>query len=741
MIGGFNLQGIIATFRKRPLLWRTALILSAVSAAFTFHNAPFFRALDNSILNARFSATPQNRDFDSALIAIDTASLQAYPDWPWPRSFYGELLDRLNEAGAKQVAFDIDFSSRGQGDERFAEAIENSSVPVYLATFRQEFQGAPGVIAEISPNPTLKGHARLATTTFPIDEDGIVREMPAYDPFSHGNVPQLALALNEREPFEGLRTINFAHDLRELPVISFVDVLDGADISEYVRGRTVFVGSTAIELGDEFAIPRHGLQSGVILNAMAYETIRHHTEKYTAPLWVSVGFVVIGMLFATQSISRRGIRLYTILNLSALAAIFVIGLISQAVFDLVIQTGMSHISQLAMISLMLCAAADDYAAKIFRSHMHVRKHAAILDTMMSSNHDGIVLVNRLGRVESCNEQAAKLLGSECRKMIDQPIEIAAPSLTEADYSDGPALIEMLDADGDMQYVEVSRAEVELPMARSRYEQRREVRFLKLFTMHDLTAQKQAEQAERDAKEMHAQASAAKSTLISTMSHELRTPLNSVCGFADLISQAAFGEHSAPEYTEFGEMIGSSGRQLLGVVNDMLLATQLQSGDQEIRTQTFSLEEASKSALDRASARQAWTSPTVKIEVGETEMSGDYDLTVTALYHLLDNASKFAGKDGTVWIRADDETHTLIVEDDGPGPRTDKPEKLTALFEQGDGSRTRSHEGCGLGLFLVDGIFKLQGGRLELGEREGGGFRAEAHLPAEIWKSKSGAVAA
>lgn len=734
------LQQSFGSIRRTPLIWRTALIIGAVFAAWGIRDVSFVRALDNALLTARYSLTVQNKEFNSVLIAIDTRSLQSDPDWPWPRDRYANLLDRLNKAGAAQIAFDIDFSSRNNGDEDFAAAIGRSQAPVYLATFRQSFDGAPGVIAEIQPNHVIRQHGNLVTTTFPIDPDGIVREMPAQDMFSYGPVPQLALALNDRPPFEGLRTVDFAHDLREFPVISFSDVLRGAEIDDIVRGKTVFVGATAIELGDEFALPHLGLQSGVLLNMLAYESIRQHSEKSTAPMVVILFLVGIAVLAASRSVSLMGIRVYTILNISVLISVFLLGLLSQSFFDIVIPTALSHIAQLSAIALMLCVAADDYAAKIFRSHMNIRKHAAILDTMMSSNHDGIILVNRFGAVENCNEQASRLLGTDCRHMKDHDFAKVAPSIAGAQYDGAPVLIEIACAAGKTQYVEVSKSEVELPLARSRYEQRQEVRYLTLYTLHDLTAQKLAEQTERQAKEEHARASEAKSTLISTMSHELRTPLNSVCGFADLISTEAFGEHTSPEYAEFGGMISSSGKQLLGVINDMLLATQLQSGDVKLRDQRFPLSEVISAAIERASQRQSWSNPEIDVDVDGVTLQADYDLMTTAFYHLIDNASKFAKTDGRIRIGVT-EDGILSISDNGPGLGGADGERLKQLFEQGDGSRTRAHEGCGLGLFLVSGIFDLHGISFTLEDGPEGGCQVACQMPGEVMTTSHTASAA
>ncbi|WP_162178335.1 CHASE2 domain-containing protein [Parvularcula oceani] len=700
----------------------------AVLAGWQLADRPFLHNADHALSELYFELTPTSRDFDSVIVGIDTASLRADPDWPWPRDRYAKVLRELEAAGAARVAFDIDFSTRRENDDEFRDAIREAGIPVYLASFRQPYENMPEVVAEVRPHAALAEHARVVSTTFPVDADGVVRAMSAYEPFSDGPVPNLALALEGHAPFSGLRGVDFAQDLDALPVIPFTDVLAGHVPASVFAGRTVFVGATAPELGDAFALPLLGLRSGVALNALAYETLRRDAEKSVAPDVMMLLLIAVAAAAALQPVSQVGIRAYAALGLFVFTTIFLLGLAYQAWADTLLPTAPALLIQAFCTALMLCVAADRYAAQLFRSRMEKRGQAAVLEAMMKGNHDGILLASRSGRIERCNERAAELLGTTDVLRQDALLKDAAPALCTLSADEPPRLLELKHTDGDRRHVEASIIDVEIPLGRSRYERRRVLRHVTVYTLHDMTAQKQAEDLERKAKDMHAEASAAKSTLISTMGHELRTPLNAVCGFSEMIADEAFGEHSSPEYAEFGRLIRSSGNQLLGVVNDMLLAGRLQTSGLEPKAQRFTFGEAASAALDRARDRQAWTDPDIVIR-GEAEaLDAEYDLIVTLLYHLIDNASKFGGGSGTVTITAERaEALRIRVEDEGPGLAGADPEKLTQLFEQGDGSKSRSYEGCGLGLFLVERIALLHGGTLVLRDREGGGCAAEVSL--------------
>ena len=72
---------------------------------------------------------------DVALVAIDPQSVRALPDWPWPRSVYAQAVRRLDAAGAKAIAIDIDFSAARDAaeDAEFARAIADSGRVVLAA--------------------------------------------------------------------------------------------------------------------------------------------------------------------------------------------------------------------------------------------------------------------------------------------------------------------------------------------------------------------------------------------------------------------------------------------------------------------------------------------------------------------------------------------------------------------------------------------------------------------------------
>ncbi|WOI54273.1 CHASE2 domain-containing protein [Parvularcula sp. LCG005] len=717
----------------RPYRLTVVYALVAVFLTVQFNHVGLIRSFNNAITAARFALTPQQvGGSDSVVIAIDSESLQVDREWPWDRTRYAELVTALNEAGARQIAFDIDFSSPGRGDAAFAAALEASAIPVYLASFRQPIESAPGVVAEMQPTEILRQHALLASTTFPVDEDGLVRRMNGGEMFSDGLVPNLAYALAGEPAHVEQSILNASIDVSQVETISFFDALTMRDLRDKVNGKTVFIGATAIELGDEFVLPVLGLRSGIYLNVMAYETAASHTELDYMPLGATLFLVVLAVLASMVPMARIGVMNYTLLNVGTFVGVALLGYGTQRFAGLVADVAPVHIVTIIGVLMMLAKSADQYAAALFRSTMNTRKHAMLLDAMMASNHDGILTINRFGEVESCNVRGAELLGFEMSDVLNRSLADILPRMHALinQRECNPFELEIDRREGGV--VDVSYTYVDLPIASSRYETRKEARQILLITLHDLTQHKALEIAERQAKESHERASAAKSALISTMSHELKTPLNSVIGFGDLIASEALGKHEVAEYAEFGQMISTSGKQLLNVVTDMLMAGRLQSGETKPSLQIYSLVDVGKAALSAAKLRQSWCDPEVEIDMSAIRVRTDKQLLTVALEHLLDNAAKFGGKDGKITVKA--EAHegqlSISVTDEGPGIAEEELCSVTQMFYQADRSRARTAEGCGLGLFLAEQAAQVCGGFLRLRNLEKG-LCAEIVLPAPI----------
>ena len=109
------------------------------------------------------------------IVTIDRRSLQRLPEWPWPREYYGTVIERLTDAGAIKIALAVDFStpSDAQNDRRLATALARAGPKrVALPVFRQLGEEADEVLHVIEPLPLFRQHASLASADVWPDEDG-----------------------------------------------------------------------------------------------------------------------------------------------------------------------------------------------------------------------------------------------------------------------------------------------------------------------------------------------------------------------------------------------------------------------------------------------------------------------------------------------------------------------------------------------------------------------------------------
>ncbi len=253
------------------------------------------------------------------VVAIDDASLGRIGRWPWPRTVHADLVRALDVAGAKVIAYDVNFPepSDAASDDAFARAMReagNVVLPIELplrasksgiATFATE--GIVRSIPSISAAAKATGH-----TNTPLDPDQIVRRFP---PMTQGedrstvrafSVEVAALAFGEQglPPFptddRGMMRIHVPNAPRvAFRTVSAADVLQGKADAALLRDAIVFVGATARDLHDAYSVPTSVGEPmpGVEIHASAFDTIagQHWLVPLSPALYVAL-LILTGLL-------------------------------------------------------------------------------------------------------------------------------------------------------------------------------------------------------------------------------------------------------------------------------------------------------------------------------------------------------------------------------------------------------------------------------------------------------------
>ena len=265
---------------KRPL---KSGLLAVVACAFAIAltMTGIFQSFDRDLSAFRFSQNPTPASQDMIFVGIDKASLDAVGIWPWPRSIHGQILDRLIEAGAEEVAIDIDFSARStsEQDVLFADALRRAEGRVILPAFMQKAKVGDSSVDTVVSTPIepFANEAWLGSVNVFPEPDGKIWSFGGG--WSQGDIyiPSMPTLLAERTRTQGVR-IDYGINAETVPVLSASVLLDPSAKIGSLEGRKIVYGAYATELGDIFLTPVHGPMPGAMVQILAAETLKAGRE-------------------------------------------------------------------------------------------------------------------------------------------------------------------------------------------------------------------------------------------------------------------------------------------------------------------------------------------------------------------------------------------------------------------------------------------------------------------------------
>ena len=224
----------------------------------------------------------------------------------------------------------------------------------------------------------------------------------------------------------------------------------------------------------------------------------------------------------------------------------------------------------------------------------------------------------------------------------------------------------------------------------------------------------------------------KAAFLANMSHELRTPLNAIIGYSEMLIEDAEDEND--DFIPDLDKINNSGKHLLGLINDILDLSKVESGKMELYLEEFDLQNTMSEIEATITPLVEKNSNTFKLEY-ETDvekMKADVTKVRQILLNLLSNSSKFT-KDGVIKVHVKDSDNIkqgvdFIIQDTGIGMSSDQVAKVFQPFTQADEKTTRKFGGTGLGLTITKMFAEMMGGMIDVSSVESEGTTFTVTLP-------------
>ena len=255
----------------------------------------------------------------------------------------------------------------------------------------------------------------------------------------------------------------------------------------------------------------------------------------------------------------------------------------------------------------------------------------------------------------------------------------------------------------------------------------------IVDLSDRTGEHQTTLAVEAALEVAEKASKAKTDFLSNMSHDIRTPMNAIIGITTLMKNEL---HQPEKLAEHLAKLESSGQLLLGIINDILDMSRIESGKTTLNVEKMNLPQqvSQLDSIIRQQAGQRRQIFTINTLVQHENVLADPNRLNQVLLNILSNAVKYTPTGGHIRLEVEELTHTehyakyrFVVQDDGIGMSEDYQKTLFDPFTREERSGTNKVQGTGLGMAITKSVIDLMGGSISVESATGKGTRFEVVL--------------
>lgn len=398
------------------------------------------------------------------IVEIDSASIEAVGRWPWPRSLYSQAITRLESAGINSLMIDVDFSSRSspQSDTELAQALASiaQQTQVYLPAFVQYRSATSKELMLRKPLPEFADSARLVSVNMHPERDGLVRALSVGFTWQSQTFPG---AWNAMSPKEDRATwIDFSLLPESFDYISFSDLIEGRIDNSRLQGKDVFLGATAIELGDILAVPVHRSLPGVVIQALGTET-QNRGGLYQLSSGIAGVFAAAFWLMAALVFPRlswfQGLKW-----LSCIVVILpLVAVLSYLHLNLILNTVTPLLTAALVYMTINLARLDTVTLEHLWLQITLRDSEAVHNRILETANDSILCVDPAGQIIRANPAMQSLSRARGSSLVGTPVSQWLPDI-EAELialSGKPFDTVLLDSCGQTIPVEATISTVDL----------------------------------------------------------------------------------------------------------------------------------------------------------------------------------------------------------------------------------------------------------------------------------------
>ena len=245
--------------------------------------------------------------------------------------------------------------------------------------------------------------------------------------------------------------------------------------------------------------------------------------------------------------------------------------------------------------------------------------------------------------------------------------------------------------------------------------------------------RQAQDIAAEALQSAERASKAKTDFLANMSHDIRTPMNAIIGITTLMKNEL---HQPEKLAEHLDKLEKSGQLLLGIINDILDMSRIESGKTTLNVEKMNLPQqiSQLDSIIRQQAGQRRQTFTVNTHLQHENVLADPNRLNRVLVNILSNAVKYTPTGGHIRFEVDElprnehyARYRFVVQDDGIGMSEAYQKTLFDPFTREERSGTNKVQGTGLGMAITKNIVDLMGGSINVESTTGKGTRFEVVL--------------